>query len=433
MKHAHFILLPVLLLPLLAAAQLQPVELPNYHYIKYKSNHLHYDTNAAPLMRFFERWRRLANTGQGTLNIVHIGGSHVQAGTFPNTIRYNLMAAQPRIVGGRGMIFPYSAAARCNNPTDYRVHCVEKMILTRNVYHDHTFPLGVCGIAVTASDTATEVQMVLTDTRVDYATNRIVLLGHSNQGIVPRLRVGQRDIFPSYIDAATDRFVFNLSQTTDSFAILLPCTPGDTFSITGVELGNRRPGITYHSIGVNGAAVPDYLRCSHFVRDLRLLHPDLVVFGIGINDAAAADFDTAIFRTSYLQLIDSVRAVNPDCAFIFLTNNDSYRKTGRRRYKVNANGPLARDVFYRLARDTQGAVWDQFEVMGGLKSMEHWQKDHLAQTDKVHFANAGYQLIGNLFTNALFEAYNGYVKRQTAAAQSNKNNANDDRYRYISY
>jgi lysophospholipase L1-like esterase len=151
---------------------------------------------------------------------------------------------------------------------------------------------------------------------------------------------------------------------------------------------------------VNGAAVPDYLKCP-LADDLRLLRPDLVIFGIGINDAHEKDFDTVAFKNNYLALCDSIRKVNPKCAFIFVTNNDSYRKV-RRRYTVNTNGPLAREVFYRLAALTGGAVWDQFEIMGGLKSMEKWQKAGLAQKDKVHFTRAGYRLVGDMLYEALY-------------------------------
>ena len=103
-----------------------------------------------------------------------------------------------------------------------------------------------------------------------------------------------------------------------------------------------------------------------------------------------------------------MRAANPDCAFVFITNNDSYRKTGRRRYSVNTNGELAREVFYRLAREVDGAVWDQFEVMGGLRSMDKWRINKLAQTDRVHFTAAGYRQVGNLFADALLKALGDY-------------------------
>ena len=385
-------------------------EQPEYKFINYSANVLHYDSASPSINRLFDRWEQIQQTRHGNLSIMHIGSSHVQAGSLTNTVRCSILADNPTLVGPRGMLFPYSAAARCNNPADYRVHCPQKMILTRNVYKEHTYPLGLCGIAVTASDTVTEIAIQLNEPRVDYATNRIVLLGNSNNGVVPRLRVGARELYPSYIDNNTDRYFFNLSQPIDTFCIVLPCREGDLFTVSGILLDNRQPGFTYHSIGVNGAALGDYLRCENFVRDLRLLHPDLVVFGIGINDAASPTFDTAIFRQSYLQLVDSIRSVNPDCAFIFITNNDSFRKVSRRRYKVNPNGALAREVFYRLAKDTDGAVWDQFEVMGGLNSMEKWYKAGLAQKDRVHFTTAGYQLVGSLF----YQAFNDALKNHSS-------------------
>lgn len=395
-----------------ATAQIPPIDLPQYKFVNYRSNTLHYDTASKPMNRFFGKWQRIVDTRQGNLSIVHIGGSHVQAGTLTNTVRCNLLCTYPSLVGPRGMLFPYSAAAKCNNPSDYRVRCPQKMTLTRNVYKDHTHPLGICGIAVTASDIPSEIFIQMNEPKVSYSTCRIVLLGHSEDGVVPRLRIDGAEYYPSYIDNNTDRYLFNLKTDVDSFTIVLPCREGQQFTVSGVYLDNNRSGFIYHSIGVNGASVPDYLRCKNFVRDLRLMHPDVVIFGIGINDAVPANFDTAAFRQNYLRLVDSVRAVNPDCAFIFITNNDSYIKVSRRRYNVNPNGRLAREVFYRLAKDTDGAVWDQFEVMGGLRSMDQWRLAGLAQDDRVHFTTAGYQLVGNLFSKALFDAYIKYTERQ---------------------
>lgn len=382
-----------------------PVAGQKYPFIRYDGNRLEYARQSPSLGLFLSRWRQLEATGQGNLNIVHIGGSHVQAGTMSNAIRQHLMHAYPALVSGRGMLFPYSAAARCNNPADYAVHCPQKVVLTRNVYQDHPQPLGLCGISVTAADSLTEVGIVLRDTTVDYATTRIVAIGRSDQGVTPMLSLDGRLVFPSYVDPRTDRFVFNLAAAVDSFTLVLPCRAGESFTLTGLYLGNRRPGFSFHSVGANGASVPDYLRCPHLARDLRLLHPDMVLFGLGINDASKAGFDTAEFRRHYLELIDSVRAVNPDCALVFITNNDSFKRLRRNRYEVNANGALAREVFHRLARETGGVVWDQFAIMGGLRSMDRWRQAGLAQTDRVHFTRAGYQLLGDLFWEALLDAY----------------------------
>lgn len=393
----------ILLLLLAFAASLQAQT--TYPFIKYKENRLQYADRSENLAKFFARWSRLEATGQGNVNIVHIGGSHVQAGTMSNAIRQRLMHDHPRLVAGRGMLFPYSAAARCNNPADYRVRCPQKVALTRNIYKEYPHPLGLCGISITASDSLTEVGILLRDSTVDYATSRIIVLGHSGQGVVPLLAIDGRTIYPSYVDRRTDRHVFNIIHPVDSFVVQLPCRAGEQFTLTGIYLDNLKPGFSFHSIGVNGASVPDYLRCQHFTRDLRLLRPDMVIFGLGINDASKSDFDTAQFRLHYLALVDSVRRVNPDCALVFITNNDSFTKLRRRKYRVNANGPLAREVFHRVAREVGGVVWDQFQLMGGLKSMEKWQRAKLAQSDRVHFTRAGYQLLGDLFYDALLDAY----------------------------
>jgi len=58
-----------------------------------------------------------------------------------------------------------------------------------------------------------------------------------------------------------------------------------------------------------------------------------------------------------------------------------------------------------LAKDHQGGVWDLFSLMGGLSSMRKWQTAGLAQSDKVHFTREGYQLIGDMFYNALVDYY----------------------------
>lgn len=371
--------------------------------INLAANTLKYDTSSSSMRAFFAKWNSLQQNGRGRISVMHIGGSHVQAGTMSHRIRCHMVNSAG--ASDRGLVFPYSAAAKCNNPADYRISCKEKMGLTRNVYKEPQKELGLCGIAVTAADTFSVIKYWNNDTSINWHTDRIVIMGYSPEGVVPLLRVEDREVWPSYVDEETRRFVFNLRNEVDSFAVVLPCDSLHTFTLTGIYLGNKKPGVTLHSVGVNGAAVPDYLqKCPYLVEDLKIVRPDMVVFGIGINDAAAKDFDTVTFRRNYLALCDSIRKISPDCAFVFITNNDSFKRVKRKVYHVNRNGLLARDVFYRLAKETDGAVWDQFEIMGGLESMDKWRLDKLAQNDRVHFTRAGYELLGDLFVEAFFKA-----------------------------
>ena len=386
--------------------------------IKLEANTLKYDTSSATMKSFIEKWNALQQNGRGRVSIMHIGGSHVQAGTMSHRIRRHLV----NCVGAsdRGLVFPYSAAAKCNNPADYRISCKEKMGLTRNVYKEPQKELGLCGIAVTAADTFSVIRFWNNDSTIDWHTDRIVLLGYSPQGVVPTLRIEEREVWPSYVDEASRRFVFNLHSEVDSFAVVLDCDSLHTFTLTGVYLGNKRSGVTFHSVGVNGAAVPDYTqKCPYLAEDLKIVRPDMVIFGIGINDAASKDFDTAVFRQNYLELCKTIREVSPECAFVFITNNDSFKRVKRGVYHVNRNGLMARDVFYRLAKETGGAVWDQFEIMGGLESMDKWRLEKLAQNDRIHFTRAGYELLGDLFVEAFFKAAG-----KKAAAENKPDNRN---------
>lgn len=392
----------------------------SYSFIRYDSNCLIIPADSSLFNGFAKKWHRLLSTGEGNISIVQIGASHVQGGTLPHRIRYNILTAARRattshpqsasaswLVSDRGLLFPYSAAAKCNNPYDYKIQRSHPLELTRNVYREPLVRLGLCGIAVTARDSLAEIGITLNEPDIDFATSSITLLGDGSKNVVPFLKVINNDTLilqPLEVDTTLRRYTYRLDTPADSFYIVLPCTPGDSFSITGVHLANQLPGISYHSIGVNGAAVSDYLnKCPHFTTDLALIKPDLVIFCIGINDASGSNFDTAVFRQRYLQLIDSVRSISPDCAFVFFTNNDSYRRV-RRKYAVNENAILAREAFFRIAAATGGVVWDQFTVMGGLSSMEKWQAADLAQRDRIHFTRKGYQLIADLFSDALLRS-----------------------------
>ena len=435
--------------------QLVPVD-TSYSFIRYNQNHLIIEGDSSAFHKFAEKWYHLLATGEGHINSVQLGASHVQGGTFPHRIRRNLLISLDNLVAARGLIFPYSAAPKCNNPYDYRVSRSRALTLTRNVFKSPSETLGLAGIAVTAADEPADIGISLNEPKIDFATTRIILLGYARGNVVPKIRFYKDKknavtVEPTATDTTLHRYTFELGQAVDSFHILMPCKTGQSFVLTGVYLDNDNPGVSFHSIGVNGASLNEYTRkkCPFLFRDLELVKPDLVIFGIGINDAAGSHFDTVSFRRRYVQLVDSIRKVNPDCAFIFITNNDSFRRVNKS-YEVNTNALLAREAFLRIARQTGGAVWDQFTVMGGLKSMDTWQENNLAQRDRIHFTRKGYELIGDLLTNALIETlitlkpqqYRNSIPakevRKPAQQQESKKSTptqekNDERPNYISY
>lgn len=187
--------------------------------------------------------------------------------------------------------------------------------------------------------------------------------------------------------------------------------PRPRFTLTGILAENNAPGITYTNVGINGAKVANYFEetCPLFEKEMSYYKPDLVIFAIGINDANVDVFNDKQFRDEYDQLIKRIQKVSPKTAFIFETNNDSYRKVRKKKYVQHPNGEIARKAFFMLADKHKAGVWDKFSIMGGLGSMAKWEKADLAKKDKVHFKTAGYQLLGDMFYKALMQAYFDHI------------------------
>ena len=100
-----------------------------------------------------------------------------------------------------------------------------------------------------------------------------------------------------------------------------------------------------------------------------------------------------------------VRRQSPDCTFIFITNNDSYRYISRG-MTYNYNAPAVEKAMFELAEEVGAAVWDLYDIMGGKNSVITWRDAGLVQSDRLHFTKSGYQLLGDLLYNAFADDYN---------------------------
>lgn len=381
------------------------IALDTLPFIQYDADTLVFDTDTSLLNHFFQKMEKAIENGEGEINILQIGGSHIQAGTMSNTIRRDLLLANPKLISGRGFVFPYSLGPKSNNPTDYRVKKEGNFTLVRNVHKEHARPLSTTGIAAFTSDTFPEFCIIFKDSLLQFKTQRVILIGNcSPKSNIPTIWVDSSEYFPIAIDTNLGRYTYQVSFQ-NQFCVATNCT-GDSleeFVLNGLFLENEHRGITYHSIGVNGASVPSYLRCENFERDLDLFRPDLVIFGIGINDAFDPDFKRETFEQNYLMLIQKIKSYNPHCAFIFFTNNDSYKRVKKKFYN-NTNAVAVQQTMYNLAAQTGGAVFDQYKIMGGRTSMYKWYKHNLAKYDRIHFTTEGYELMGHLFYNAFLHA-----------------------------
>lgn len=125
------------------------------------------------------------------------------------------------------------------------------------------------------------------------------------------------------------------------------------------------------------------------------------------------EFDPEVFKNGYRQLINRIRTVNPSVCLIFITNNDCAFTIGkgRRAKKIaNPNTERVRLAMTELAQELDGAVFDVYGLMGGIKSSEKWVEEGLMKKDRIHFTNEGYRIIGDLLYNAIEKNYQNFYK-----------------------
>ena len=395
---------------------MRPIE--DLEFAHFERNRLIFPGDSLAMERFFAKMDSVIFLGEGNVSIMHLGGSHVQAGVFTQQFRDNLLSIGTDLVGGQYFVFPFSAGGT-NNPSHFRVSSTGFWDYCRNaVRKENEKRMGLAGAAITTTDSTASVSIISRERRITalspkFEFNKVTVIGFSEtENVVPVVGY-QGDTLKGKYNEQLSTYTFQLPTYTDSICIFFEEMPGE-FTLTGVLLENGMPGISVHGVGVNGARVSSYLRCDDFERDLNLIRPDLIIFGIGINDAADKDFEVRYFKSNYNKLIKIIQRVNPDCAILFVTNNDSYTKEKLRRkkvrYNVNPNGRIVEEAFMELGKQYNAAVWDQFDIMGGLGSMQDWETAELAQKDKVHFTSSGYKVIGDLLYNALISRYLDHIK-----------------------
>jgi len=385
--------------------------LPYYDCLRYDRTGLQFPAGREAQDLFYEKLDSLLLFHSRGINLWHVGGSHVQADFFSHRMRSNLTDMQPGNIGVRGILFPFGMA-NTNWNHNYRMEYTGEWTAGRNVQRDASFNFGISGIAASTTDSVASLTLVLNvGMTPTWQFSRLRLMGYASSDTVCPYTVneheGVRDTLYACADTLCGGWLLPFETLRDSAKVCFRIPRGEQFVLTGLIPENDLVGVNYYSSGINGAAVPTWLRCSSLQRDLQLVRPDLVIFAIGVNDAAVpyGDFDAAAFKEGYRRLIRMVENVSPDCAYIFITNNDTYRRVSRRVKKPNRNAALVQRAFFDLAEEYGGAVWDVFDFMGGLDSSPRWRDAGLMASDLIHFTRTGYELLGDLLYNALIDDY----------------------------
>jgi len=77
-----------------------------FSFIHFNEDTLYWGKDSMNLVRFYQKWNDVIQNKRGNVHIMHIGGSHVQAGTMSHRIRKHVLAEYDGEPADRGLIFP---------------------------------------------------------------------------------------------------------------------------------------------------------------------------------------------------------------------------------------------------------------------------------------------------------------------------------------
>jgi len=388
----------------------QPIVIPelekNYPFVKEELNVI---SNSGHLAGLMEKLYDLKTNGKRTINILHIGDSHLQADFVTSVIRTTLQKAFGN--GGRGLVVPFRVA-RTNEPFNYKSSSVYHWQSKRCVFPNQPLPIGIGGVTISTTDSCADFTIkTIDDSVLKYSFNKVKVF-YENDSASYRLAIvdslgSKVGLFaPDSVDHFPYISFLSLPALTNTATIQIVKTAEvqSRATIYGLLLENGNPGIIYHTIGVNGAEFRHYSEALHFSEQTKALKPDLIIISLGTNEAFALNFYQDKFYADIQLLYCQLNKENPNACFLFTIPACSYR-----RKKPNPRLALAGKTIIRFTTDNNISYWDLQAATGGDNSAVNWKKNRLLRPDGVHYNLAGYDLQGNLFCQAFLNSYNTYV------------------------
>ena len=123
-RMTKILILALLAIPSVLSGQTVKKAVPELEFAHFDHNKIEFLGDSSAFEKAFSKMDAALLTGSGNFRIMHIGGSHVQAGTLTRQLRNDLLSLGSKD-GGRGMVFPFTAASVFDivNNIDSRITC----------------------------------------------------------------------------------------------------------------------------------------------------------------------------------------------------------------------------------------------------------------------------------------------------------------------
>lgn len=341
--------------------------------------------------------------GEGELNVLYIGGSHVQGGWIGHEMRHLLAAWAPHARMSRGMHLPYRLA-NTNTPTHFRTemtgHWTAKSCTRGSGQAACAAAPIATGILAFPGDSAF-IQHVgyLPDSTRTACTSLELWTNASRSQWQWQGNASVRSCFPlpGHLGWRLD-----LDGPADTLAVAFEATQEAGLwyaGMSGLHTGADAQ-IAFHEWGHNGLRIRHAAALNGWASLLDRIQPDLIFVGIGLNDAVdGTHLNMAAFASHYQALTDVLCASG--AAVVLVGNTPA----------VHRNASLAKPSAFigswlRKHSQARGlAYMNLTAALGGAGIVTDWIKSARMQPDGMHFTAEGYQSIASVLFDAWMHAY----------------------------
>ncbi len=197
---------------------------------------------------------------------------------------------------------------------------------------------------------------------------------------------------------------------------------GGTVKIFGVAFARGASGITYDSIGLNGASTTVLSRAfspTNWAGALQHRDPDLVVINYGTNESGFGAFVDKQYEIELRRAIARVRAAVPNASILIMSPMDRGTYTNGDSIATMPAIPKLVGIQRRVAAELNCGFFDTYDAMGGNGTMARWYNSHprMVAADLIHPSPQGARIVAELLTGQMLIGYERYLERHRPTRQ----------------
>ena len=188
-----------------------------------------------------------------------------------------------------------------------------------------------------------------------------------------------------------------------------------TVKLFGIALGREGRGLTYDSIGLNGASTTVMSRAfdeANFAGALQHRHADLVIINYGTNESTFLNYVNTQYEGELRRAIARVRAALPQASILVMSPMDRGIRGGGNAIGTYPAIPVIVQIQKRVAQDTGCGFFNTYEAMGGEGTMARWYDAHpsMVAADLIHPSPKGARIVAQALTSQLLIGYERYAQ-----------------------